>query len=821
MPLVMRAALAQWGGRHGVRVLWIAFFVPAALLFAPVLYYSLDTPFGLVDDYADWKYSLIFTSPALFREWLDFTFLDTDLGRYRPFWEIYNAVAWSIFGTNPWLHHLSRWVFHFAAILMFALAFLRFARAEGEDGGGRTWMLPLIPVAFLVYLWMFFPNSPASRLSPQEVYTVFFLGMCTLVVATTLKSGERKGWLRSGGMKYSLFLVGYTGLILSKEPNFAVALWLLLAYVIHATRSRRWVEVIGSIPLVLLFAFTCSRIYIASDNYSFSSSGSFGPVASHAEIIAKGLFQVETSLIITAIFALFIVVGIAISFMRRMRSDDFLFQLFLIGQILSLFFIIAFSEQETTLRYWYPMIPIFVLMMAFSVKYLVILSRKISPLFSGATISLVIAFTAFFIMINYYNYSSQTIVQHGLRKVDESMLVAIDRLHASRKYVHNYPKTEQERNVHYYFAGYRPFFRGLEIEDISWVGWPMVIDISFVSPVDHIHLHPPPVPNTQYFTFLRRVDSIFDVLNAHDIVSSNGSYKIISHAYTLAEFLQGGTPHRSVDFGNLAVDGTGKIEYQWSIYRVPFGDAMDRVIDAFRAIYDRAIAGETNARSIFDVYSIENQLVYVREQCADDDTNEWFFLHLSPADIGDLPREHRQSGFDNLDFPFETRGVRFDGRCVAVVQLPDYAIASIRTGQIRANQRPVEEAWGVEFVPGLDDLLRATYEQAKADTPIVRSTFDIHFIENQLVYVREQCATEDTDDWFFLHLTPVDTGDLPNERREYGFDGLDFRFALRGSRFDGRCVAVVPLPDYPIAGIRTGQYGDGGETWSVEFAPER
>ncbi len=815
----MRAALAQWGGRHGTRILTIAFFIPAALLFAPILYYSLDTPFGLVDDYSDWKYSIIFTSPALFLDWLDFTFLGTDAQRYRPFWEFYNAAAWSVFGTNPWLHHLSRWVFHFAAILMFALAFLRFARPDGEAEGVRTWALPLIPVAFLVYLWMFFPNSPASRLSPQEVYTVFFLGMCTLAVAATLKSGERKGWLRSGGMKYSLFLIGYTGLILSKEPNFAVALWLLVAYGIHATRSRMWRSFIGSIPLVLLFAFTCSRIYIASENYPFSSSGSFGPFASHAEIIAKGLFQVETSLIITVVFSLFIVAGIAISFMKRTRSDDFLFQLFLIGQISSIFFIFAFSEQETTLRYWYPMIPIFVLMMSFSVNYLVMLSRKVSPLFFGTIISLVIAFIAFFSMINYYNYSSQTIAQHGLRKVDESTLAAIARLHASGRYVHNYHETEQEFSVHYYFAGYRPFFQGLEIENTSWVGWPRVVDISFVSPVDRIHLHPPPVPSTQYFTFLRRGDSIFDILNAHDIISSNGSYEIISHAYTLAEFLQGGTPHRSVDFGSLAVDGTGKIGYQWAIYRVPFGDTMDRVIDAFRAIYDRALVGEPNARSIFDVYSIENRLVYVREQCDADDTSEWFFLHLMPTDTSDLPRERRQSGFDNLDFPFEKRGVRFDGRCVAVVQLPDYAIASIRTGQIRANQH--QRDWAVEFVPGLDDLLRATYEQAKDGIPIVRSTFDIHFIENQLLYVREQCAAEDTDDWFFLHLTPDHAGDLPDARREYGFDSLDFRFALRGSRFDGRCVASVPLPDYPIAGIRTGQYGDGGETWSVEFAPER
>ena len=818
MPPVMRAALAQWGGRHGIRILAIAFFIPAALLFAPILYYSLDTPFGLVDDYADWKYSLIFTSPALFLDWLDFTFVGADVLRYRPFWDFYNATAWSVFGTTPWLHHLSRWVFHFVAILMFALAFLRFARPNGEDGGGRTWMLPLIPVAFLVYLWMFFPNSPASRLSPQEVYTVFFLGMCTLAVAATLKGGERKGWLISGGRKYSLFLIGYTGLVLSKEVNFAVAFWLLLAYVIHASlRSRSRRSIAGSIPLVLLFAFTCSRVYTSLENYD--PSASFGSFTNHAETIAKDMFQVETSLIITAVFSLFICMGIVISFMNRTRSDDFLFHLFLIGQVFSFFFILTFSSRDITLRYWYPAIPGFMMIMAFAVKYLVLRLRNASPLHSRTGTALIIAFVAFFLMINYYNYSNQTIAQHSARKVDESTLAAIARLHASGQYVHNYPRAEQDLTLFYYFEQYQPFFRGLEIENVSWLGWPLVIDISFSSPDDSIHSGPPLFPDIPYFTVHRREESVFDLLTVREIISSDVDYGIISRARTLARFLQRGTPHVSVDGGSPSIDGSGSIEYEWAISRVPFGDVTDRVFDVLQTTYDRATPEDPIAHSIFKLYTVDDRLIYVREECDAADTDAGFFLHVVPVDTNALLGERQRHGFDNLDFFFAARGARFDGRCVAIVPLPDYAVASISTGQYGGGEG---EGWGVEFVPGASaGALRTAYERVAGSAPVARSTFDIHFIENQLVYVREQCAAEDTDDWFFLHLTPVDTGDLPDARREYGFDSLDFRFALRGSRFDGRCVASVPLPDYPIAGIRTGQYGDGGETWSVEFAPER
>ena len=817
MPLVMRAALAQWGGRHGVRLLTIAFFIPAALLFAPVLYYSLDTPFGLVDDYADWKYSLIFTSPALFLDWLDFTFLGTDVLRYRPFWDFYNATAWSVFGTNPWLHHLSRWVFHFAAILMFVAAFLRFARPDGESGGSRTWMLPLIPVAFLVYLWMFFPNSPASRLSPQEVYTVFFLGMCTLAVAVTLKSGEHKGRLRSGGMKYGLFLVGYIGLVLSKEPNIAVALWLLSAYVFHSAISRRRRPFIGLVPLALLFGFTCFRVYISLDNYD--PSASFGSFTGHAEIIAKDLFQIETSIIITAVFSLLIVVGIAGSFRNRAHSNDFLFHLFLIGQVLSFFFILTFSSRDITLRYWYPAIPGFVMLMAFAVKYLVLLLQNVSPLRSRTSTVLIIAFIAFFLMINYYNHLNQTISQHNARKVDESILAAITQLDASGQYVHNYPRAEQDLTLFYYFREYQPFFRGLEIEDVSWVGWPLVIDISFFTPDDSIHSGPPLFPDVPYFKIHRRGESAFDLLAAREIISNNRDYRILSQAHALAEFLQRGIPHVSVDGGSPPIDSAGAIEYEWAISRVPFGNVQDRVFDILYATYDQAISGEPVARSVFDVYSIGDRLIYVRERCAAGDTDALFFLHLTPVDADDLPGARGRHGFDNLDFSFAARGARFDGRCVAVVPLPGYAIASIGTGQYSDGKGG---GWGVEFVPGVfAGSLRTAYEQAAGSAPVARSTFDLHVVENRLLYVRERCAAEDTDDWFFLHLTPEDASDLPDERREYGFDSLDFRFALRGTSFDGRCVASMPLPDYPIAGIRTGQYGDGGESWSAEFAPER
>ena len=92
---------------------------------------------------------------------------------------------------------------------------------------------------------------------------------------------------------------------------------------------------------------------------------------------------------------------------------------------------------------------------------------------------------------------------------------------------------------------------------------------------------------------------------------------------------------------------------------------------------------------------------------------------------------------------------------------------------------------------------------------------------NLLVYIKPACAPEHTAASFFLHITPVDTGDLPPDRRRYGFASRDFSFSdavYRSSYWFGQqCVIEIPLPEYPIALIRTGQYNPAGEIWATEL----
>ena len=120
---------------------------------------------------------------------------------------------------------------------------------------------------------------------------------------------------------------------------------------------------------------------------------------------------------------------------------------------------------------------------------------------------------------------------------------------------------------------------------------------------------------------------------------------------------------------------------------------------AIEEAYRSIVAGKPGVRSSFDVYLIENELIYVKEPCAPADTEPRFFLHIIPADANDLFYNRKRYGFDNLDFRFDRNnaGVRLGGKCLVIRPLPDYQITSIRTGQFIPGEDPL---WQVEFPVG-------------------------------------------------------------------------------------------------------------------------
>ena len=127
--------------------------------------------------------------------------------------------------------------------------------------------------------------------------------------------------------------------------------------------------------------------------------------------------------------------------------------------------------------------------------------------------------------------------------------------------------------------------------------------------------------------------------------------------------------------------------------------------------------------------------------------------------------------------------------------------------------------------PDSAEPYRSVYESIVrgGPVPVARSRFDVYLDGLGLTYVKEPCAPADTQAPFFLDVVPADRSDLPHERRRHGFDRRAFGFySWSGVRFDGICMAAVPLPEYAIDRIRTGQFiRGGGRIWRAEFPGPR
>ena len=111
-----------------------------------------------------------------------------------------------------------------------------------------------------------------------------------------------------------------------------------------------------------------------------------------------------------------------------------------------------------------------------------------------------------------------------------------------------------------------------------------------------------------------------------------------------------------------------------------------------------------------DVYSLGNEVLYHDRKCRlprftslTAQPRAHFFLHVTPADIRDLPAERRPFGFGNYNFA-PNRLQHHDGFCFAALRLPAYEIAEVHTGQFQKvwlSDRTAEyrELWGGRFSP--------------------------------------------------------------------------------------------------------------------------
>ena len=110
----------------------------------------------------------------------------------------------------------------------------------------------------------------------------------------------------------------------------------------------------------------------------------------------------------------------------------------------------------------------------------------------------------------------------------------------------------------------------------------------------------------------------------------------------------------------------------------------------------------------------------------------------------------------------------------------------------------------------------ASYERFVSKPLLARSGFSVHAGERALLYAKRGCTAEDAEARFFVHVFPAPSEDgRPNVGGNGDYEWIGFAFEDRGHRLEDKCWTSFPLPSYPIAGIRTGQYTGAGWKWDV------
>ncbi len=527
------------------------------------MYYLLDTPIGLFDRHphladkvANW---------TRFISHLRFLFTSTDpedyqwFWRFRPFFDVWHGLIWHHFGDS-FLHYANRLLFAFGTLAFLIAAFRRVCKSTPC---AKT-PYQVLPLAVLAYVWLFFPNGAFVLKETVELYTVFFLSVCNYAAALMLMGPAGKG-----GMGHAIFAFGFLGLLLSKEPNVALAPWLLVCYLAIAKASGRlfagWMvgAILGMASLVVL-----ERILLFVEANTVRGGEYFIPAQpiltrffDNAPIIIEGITQYHTNPVMTP--AILLMLGCLAFFARRsFDRKELAFIILLIGEFASLFLVLSISHG-TERRYWSVLIPLLASLLAFAAKHLLDVAKWSRELTQSTAIGLT-AFIGLFVLSNYSNFLFQFISQHSERNLDQSMIDQAVLLVDNNEYVSVVTNDGLQ-------------FRAADLVHLAATRYGS----------DRIHRTPPDDPRTPYYIIDMGGDGL-----PHDVkprVTSQAyfagptDYRILDYAATLSGFLQGRRPYASLPSTAIAPLGDTK----YGIYAVAPNGSGDLVLSEKEAAEER------------------------------------------------------------------------------------------------------------------------------------------------------------------------------------------------------------------------------------------
>ena len=274
-------------------------------------------------------------------------------------------------------------------------------------------------------------------------------------------------------------------------------------------------------------------------------------------MITAGFILLAAALLLTVLFKA----------VRRRVDDELLFILFLLGQWASLHLILV-PSYAVTLRYWYVLLPIFAVLLAFGVKYLLAMAAARSKMLLYAASFALTGFVLFFVAANYYNFLYQTVVQHSSRQVEAALIAQTAQLHDAGEYIQvnpEFPDKDEDREESFtlleLYPGYSARFHTREYDFHKYP------PADAAQPWYSLDWYRPPGILPTYFT-----------------LSSHENYPLLTYARQLAAWLQSQPPHKSVGYSVVPLG-----EYRWSIYRRP----VDMLAMAARLTAGRRRAGQS------------------------------------------------------------------------------------------------------------------------------------------------------------------------------------------------------------------------------------
>lgn len=232
------------------------------------------------------------------------------------------------------------------------------------------------------------------------------------------------------------------------------------------------------------------------------------------------------------------------------------------------------------------------------------------------------------------------------------------------------------------------------------------------------------------------------------------------------------------------------------------------------------------SRSDIKLFYHDDKLWYLKKKSSEKKKEAKFFLHVYPHNKKDLSVGRQPFGYDNLDSFFQ-QGFdslpKITGKSeyyFAGIDLPTYKVQNISTGQYNNNGK----IWEANFTPS---RILAVSDYTKIFSPLNLlaevNNFGVYIYDNKIYFLNRNPLSASKDDPFFLHIYPYDVYELDVERRQLGFDNLDFYSAncrLLLPELSGMMhylIAYQELPTYRFQRIETGQYNATGRTWQFNF----